>query len=102
MSSLLCFIETLAAEVDDIGEDIEQINMEFTNHENYDSDDSFLASESEPTVYGDSDSDSDKDKDEKKTDKKNKVQYLVPPSQRRRRIIVDSDSEDEEKPKPRR
>ena len=68
------------AEVEDVGEDIEQINMEFTNHENYDSDDSFLASESEPTVYGDSDSDSNSDNDEKKTDKKNKVQYLVPPS----------------------
>ena len=89
----MLIIETLA-QIEDVGEDIELIKMEFTNHENYDSDDSFIAAEAEPTaVYGDSDSDSD-DEDEEERKDIAKVRYLVPVFQSRpRRIVLDFDLE---------
>jgi len=71
MSGLPCLIETLA-QMEDVGENIELIKMEFTNHENYDSDDSFIASESEHTVYG-SDSDSDSESDDEDKDEKGRI-----------------------------
>jgi hypothetical protein len=100
MSGLPCSSETikgLAAEVEDIGEDIQYVKMEFTNGEEYDSDDGFIASESEPTVY------SDLEDDDEANDKKKGFKHCSLVKYRRRRIIVDSDSEEEvQQPKPRR